>query len=727
MMIDIDHFKVINDSWGHATGDVALCRLCEVAEKTLRENDIFGRVGGEEFAVLLPETTSAGAVAAGERLRRAVEQLELTSAEGDPIKLTASFGVTAYRASDQSFEELVSRADDALYEAKRRGRNRVCFSARPSPSAGATSPPSSIEPLADQSEELLELERMLVELMGGSLTGESRPGFGSVFTCKMTLPLAEDEAVAGTSPASELWGRRALIIDDNPVSADVLAEKLRAWTLTVTVAHTVDEALEVLLAEEPLDVVLIDDTILLTEADAVLAQLDRDQGDETCRLIALSSHEAGEALLGLGSRRALELVVKPPRDQSLLEALTLSGGGPELRASSEEELSGLRWRAWAMVVEDDPTNQHTARLLLNRFGLEVVLARDGKDALERLAEQPFSLVFMDCHLPVLDGREATRRIRRSGHSWANVPVVAMTGYNNPREHDACFSAGMNDYLVKPLTKRSLAEVLSRHLGPAERIEGRAISRALLIDGEDDTLRQARGLIRELWPGAAVRFVPDAFDCCLSIGNIQPDLVMARLETLGEDSLRLVEVLDSSQRLRSLRFLFVTALPFEDPLCRSVIEAGAELCDDEELANELRHRLSQPPEDRPRLTTTQPGPTNEAPVIDPRVVEELLGDDLTSIRRLFSLFFEDVYHQLSLLNDPDCTRDESFRRAVHRLQGAAGDVGAEWLRSTAHELESAMSCSDQRRCQELVEDLCEHVEQLRLAALDRGWFSSDLSR
>lgn len=123
-MLDIDHFKRVNDRWGHAAGDKVLKRLCEGIQSELREVDLLARVGGEEFAVLIPDTNLDGAFLLAERLRQRVMVQELTEGE-DIIKFTASFGVATLGPEDKSPDDLLKRADVALYAAKGAGRNRT--------------------------------------------------------------------------------------------------------------------------------------------------------------------------------------------------------------------------------------------------------------------------------------------------------------------------------------------------------------------------------------------------------------------------------------------------------------------------------------------------------------------------------------------------------------------------------------------------------------------------
>ncbi|WP_198314481.1 GGDEF domain-containing protein [Chitinibacter sp. GC72] len=123
IMLDIDHFKRINDEHGHLVGDVILKRLSQRCSKNLREIDTFARWGGEEFVILLPETDEAHALIVAEKLRHAVCAEPILSEGQTPISLTISLGVTSLSMIDLSLDDLLRRADEALYAAKAAGRN----------------------------------------------------------------------------------------------------------------------------------------------------------------------------------------------------------------------------------------------------------------------------------------------------------------------------------------------------------------------------------------------------------------------------------------------------------------------------------------------------------------------------------------------------------------------------------------------------------------------------
>jgi diguanylate cyclase (GGDEF)-like protein len=131
LVFDVDHFKSVNDRYGHATGDEALKAIARSALQTLRETDLLGRLGGEEFGVLLPETDLAGAAELAERLRAGIAVTRVTAVDGDDVTLSVSIGCADVGPTDESIDCVLARADVALYRAKNTGRNRVEVSGPP--------------------------------------------------------------------------------------------------------------------------------------------------------------------------------------------------------------------------------------------------------------------------------------------------------------------------------------------------------------------------------------------------------------------------------------------------------------------------------------------------------------------------------------------------------------------------------------------------------------------
>jgi len=123
LLTDVDHFKSVNDAWGHATGDEVLRGVAHSLEHQARTTDVVGRLGGEEFVVICEATDEAGARAGAERMRLAIKALTFETGKG-PLSVTTSFGVAVWR-NGESGHDVLARADQGLYKAKQQGRDRV--------------------------------------------------------------------------------------------------------------------------------------------------------------------------------------------------------------------------------------------------------------------------------------------------------------------------------------------------------------------------------------------------------------------------------------------------------------------------------------------------------------------------------------------------------------------------------------------------------------------------
>ncbi|WP_373034123.1 GGDEF domain-containing protein [Sulfurovum sp.] len=126
LLLDLDHFKSINDSYGHQSGDQVLIHFVKIIEKTIRKSDIFARIGGEEFAILLSQTDYDTAYDFAEKIRTEIENMTVQY-EGKEISVTTSIGISKNSKTDNSFDDMFTRADQAMYQAKKAGRNQTCY------------------------------------------------------------------------------------------------------------------------------------------------------------------------------------------------------------------------------------------------------------------------------------------------------------------------------------------------------------------------------------------------------------------------------------------------------------------------------------------------------------------------------------------------------------------------------------------------------------------------
>ena len=318
----------------------------------------------------------------------------------------------------------------------------------------------------------LAISRQLVELMGGQIGVESEPGLGARFWFTVEL------AVATTpEPVQEPVGARSgrvLVVDGNATSRALIEELLTHWKVEHQVVDTAATALEACQgaaqAGHPFGAVLVDHGALQA-GDRPLADALRAGGataGSRLLLLAPRSHGVGSSV---ADRHGCDAIVAKPINPSelynaLLPAAALAASRAQVVANAAEVPGTVsRFDAHVLVVEDNPTNQAVARGMLKKLGVRVTLAGNGLEALTLLEREDFDLVFMDCQMPVLDGYEASKRIRDPLSSVRNhaIPVIAMTAHAMAGDRERSLVAGMDDHVTKPINRAKLERALSQWL------------------------------------------------------------------------------------------------------------------------------------------------------------------------------------------------------------------------------------------------------------------------
>ncbi|MBG0842942.1 response regulator [Ectopseudomonas toyotomiensis] len=289
----------------------------------------------------------------------------------------------------------------------------------------------------------LALTRRLCEAMHGKLTLQSKEGFGSEFCAQLPLP-----AHAQASSQPSLQGRIVAMTPASSGLQQMLSQWLPTWGLgyqrldTDASLHGVDADLlisdcpECLLGIRP----AISTPILLVTAYGNFLP-----------------HEQAQRLMPLLQ------IARPLARNGLLQMLRhiLHSDDGDLHNSAQTQ-AARESTARVLLVEDNPVNQMVAKGMLAKLGYQVLVAAHGAEALEVLEQEPIDLILMDCNMPVMDGYEASRRIRSNGR-WPELPIVALTANALSDERERCRAAGMNDYLAKPFRREELAVMLDTWL------------------------------------------------------------------------------------------------------------------------------------------------------------------------------------------------------------------------------------------------------------------------
>ena len=323
----------------------------------------------------------------------------------------------------------------------------------------------------------LSISKQLAELMEGEIGVNSVEGQGSTFWFTINV-----ENSTNTRPKKiydNLHNQKILVVDDNLTNRTLLGLLLTKWQVKHTLVDSGKKALESLTKAfengSPYNIAILD--MQMPEMDgfqlAMRIKEDSRLFPNTRLMMLTSQGQRGDAekLKEAGFNGYLN----KPIDQSILynTLMTIAGANspkqPLVTAYSARQLP--QFNARVLVVEDNAVNQKVAQGLLKKFGIQVDIAANGQEALNTLENLPFDLVLMDCQMPVMDGYEATQKIRLPESKVLNqrIPIVAMTANSMQGDRDKCLSVGMDDFISKPVNPSKLQEVLKRWLPESKSI------------------------------------------------------------------------------------------------------------------------------------------------------------------------------------------------------------------------------------------------------------------
>ena len=312
----------------------------------------------------------------------------------------------------------------------------------------------------------LAISSQLVKLMGGRIWVESEVGHGSKFhfTSRFDLPSTVIPKKTQNLPP-ELQNLRVLVVDDNATNRRILKDMLTQWRMKPLLVGDGGAALAALQnafdAKEPFDLILLDVAMPGLDGFDVLEHIQRQPGVARPTILMLSSRSRRGDVARSRELGAAAYLIKPIKPSELLNAImtallhALEGNEPRVPTPLEsaiEEERPLR----VLVAEDNAINRLVAVRILEKAGHSVEVAVNGQEALDVLDRGDFDLILLDVQMPLMDGFEATARIRAKEQSTGrHLPIVAMTAHAMQRDHERCLDAGMDDYVAKPIQEKVL--------------------------------------------------------------------------------------------------------------------------------------------------------------------------------------------------------------------------------------------------------------------------------
>ncbi len=324
----------------------------------------------------------------------------------------------------------------------------------------------------------LAISKRLAEMMGGSIGFSSTEGVGSSFWFTLPVGVAPQEQDSLRAPI-EPSGRRALIVDASESWRRLLSEQLSAWGMRSATEASGDRALALLKDAEAIgqrfDIVLVSTHTRDLSGQELIARL----GAASMRVpvVYLSQLSTGIVPSEL-SEAVVAQLNKPVRASDLYDCLVTTFSGARSRRtktrSGEERTRARRKDVRLLIVEDNEVNQFVAVEQLKQMGYEVDLAKNGREAVDAVQKYSYAAVLMDCQMPVMDGYEATREIRRRETTGQHLPIIALTAHALMGEREKVLEAGMDDYLTKPVRADALRKLLTHFVDnrlAVERLSG----------------------------------------------------------------------------------------------------------------------------------------------------------------------------------------------------------------------------------------------------------------
>ncbi len=320
----------------------------------------------------------------------------------------------------------------------------------------------------------LAISRQLVERMGGTIGFDTELGKGSTFWFTLPFDVRPAGDATRTARAANLSGLRVLIVDDSEANRSVLAHHVENWDMVPVEVARGKPALDRIRAAHdegrPFDVVITDlllpdmtgfDLARVIKANAALKPL---------RVVLMPSfgkrgHAQDAREAGISA-----YLVKPVKEQELFECLlavvtqaALPEAEPRLVTRHSIAESGPARHQRILIAEDNLVNQKLLVAQVAQLGLRADIVENGAEALDALDRRHYALVLMDCQMPVLDGYDATRRLRLREAGGSHTPVIAVTANAMAGDRERCIEAGMDDYLAKPIRRDELRSILDRWL------------------------------------------------------------------------------------------------------------------------------------------------------------------------------------------------------------------------------------------------------------------------
>jgi PAS domain S-box-containing protein len=584
----------------------------------------------------------------------------------------------------------------------------------------------------------LAISRQLIELMNGSVELKSQKGIGTTFVIKLKLTKAEtsfsDEVV------EEISGTKILLVNSNRKNRKAIRGNLEGRKLICEDVDSMDQALSVLKSHSdiPFKVVVIDEKMIGGRPEELAFQIKNNETLQDLSLILCSSVNAlhGQSWQDMGFSAC---VTKPLQTVNVYGAIVgvLKGSIQRnylssLGGSKEKFNENINFGIKVLLVEDSLINQETAKAMLNKMGCEVDVADNGLKAFNKLrSSDKYDLVFMDCQMPVMDGLEATGIIRENEQreQRRRIPVIAMTANAMPEDKERCLNAGMDSYISKPIEKKSLAEIIRKHL---PQVKERKVPDVIMEKNKYSTLvvdddNLSRITLQKTLERAGMR-VDTAINGKEALSMFKKheyEIIFMDCQMPVMGGLEAVSHIRSLEKKEKRKKVPVVAITGN--VSAEARKACSEHGMDFFIPKPFRKQAVKQVLEMFCFNKKQQEPESKSDsVFEPEVIWEAVSGDKATIAVVIKAFLNDVPKQITEIKKLFAENNfDQLARGAHKLKGVASTVGGKVMARAAKELEMSAKVGNTVDCEVKINEIESEYLNLEKILSEFDWdaFSS----
>ena len=428
----------------------------------------------------------------------------------------------------------------------------------------------------------LTISKSIVEAMGGTITAKSEVGKGSVFS--FSVLLGKELEKESKEDNLILNGKKIMIVDECNINCNIIRSYFEEAGAAVEVSSNGAQAIKVIMenkAVEEFDAVLIDKDLKDIDAYDLLVVLKAIPSTKEVPLFLMASRALKEEKIGKGNLEFSARINKPIRKKELLHSIaSIMISNMEYKYEKDELINETdihkeqaNGKLNVLIVEDNEMNYKFLCNLLSMKGYTFDIVVNGEEAVKAFKKKKYDIILMDCQMPIMDGYEATRQIRKLEKGATHIPIIAMTAYSLKGDDEKCFAAGMDEYISKPIEVRRLMSVLQKYSNKGQDdkeiiknaqneinssiIDPKKKQKILIVD---DTVFNIKLLTTALEDDYDISIATNGKDA-LSIAhsNNPPDIILLDIMMPEMDGYEVCQRLKQEKDTRDIPIIFVTAL------------------------------------------------------------------------------------------------------------------------------------------------------------------------